>query len=105
MTRSVNGPLWFATPRKEQEFRLLPERNVDVLLFVAKIFTARNEVAWQGGVCGRGCACGGVCMAGLACVAGGACVAGEGACMAGEMATAAESYWNAFLSLLVVLPL
>ena len=90
MTRSVNGPLWFATLRKEQEFRLLPERNVDVLLFVAKIFTARNEVAWQGGVCGRGCACGGGVYGRVGmCGRGGACVAGEGACMAGERATAA----------------
>ena len=58
---------------------------------------------WWGGVMhGRE-----VCIAGGACVAGGehvwqgACMAGRGhACVAGEMATAADvryaSYWNAF---------
>ena len=49
-----------------------------------------------GGACGRGCAWQGSCMVG-ACMAGGyawwvVCVA-EGACMAGEMATAADGMY------------
>ena len=40
--------------------------------------------AWQGGMCGWGACMVGGCMAGV-------CVVGGGACMAGEMATAAES--------------